>query len=44
MDVSEWFLVNVGLRQGSVMYLWSFNQYMAGFVSEVNARVLGKWL
>ena len=27
-DVSEWFPVNVGLRQGSVMFSWMFNVYM----------------
>ena len=27
-DASEWFPVNVGLRQGCVMSLWLFNVYM----------------
>ena len=40
--VSEWFLVNVGLRQGCVMSPWLFNVYMDGMVREVNVRVLGK--
>ena len=40
--VSEWFLVNVGLRQGCVMYPWLFNVYMDGVVREVNVSVLGK--
>ena len=31
-DVSEWFLVNVGLRQGSVMSPWLFNVYVDGVV------------
>ena len=31
-DVSEWFLVNVGLRQGCVMSPWLFNVYMDGVV------------
>ena len=31
-DVSEWFPVNVGLRQGCVMSLWLFNAYMDGVV------------
>ena len=41
-NVSEWFLVNVGLRQGCVMSPWLFNVYMDGVVREVNVRVLGK--
>ena len=43
-DVSEWFPVNVGLRQGCVMSPWFFNVYMDDVVREVNVRVLGKWL
>ena len=43
-DVSEWFTVNVGLRQGCVMSSWLFNVYMDGVVQEVNVRVLGKGL
>ena len=43
-NVSEWFPVNVGLRQGCVMSPWLFNVYMDGLVREVNARVLGKGL
>ena len=43
-DVNEWFPINVGLRQGSVMAPWLFNLYMDGVVREVNARVLGKGL
>ena len=35
-DVSEWFQVNVGLRQGCVMSPWLFNEYMDGVVREVN--------
>ena len=31
-DVSEWFLINVGLRQGCVMPPWLFNAYMDGVV------------
>ena len=42
MDVSEWFLVNVGLRQGCVMSTWLFNVYLDGVVREVNAKVLGR--
>ena len=41
-DVSEWFPVNVRLRQGCVMSPWLFNVYMDGVVREVNAGVLGK--
>ena len=43
-EVSEWFPVRVGLRQGCVMSLWLFNLYMDGVVREVNARVLGRGL
>ena len=43
-DVSEWFPVNVGLREGCVMSPWLFNVYMDGVVREVNVRVLGKGL
>ena len=41
-DVSEWFPVNVGLRQGFVMSPWLFNVYMDSVIREVNVRVLGK--
>ena len=43
-DVSDWFPVNVGLRQGCAMSPWSFNVYMDGVVREVNVWVLGKGL
>ena len=43
-DVSEWFMVNDGLRQGCVMSPWLFNVYMNGVVREVNVRVLWKGL
>ena len=43
-DVSEWFLVNVGLRQGCVMSPWLFNVYMDFVVREVNVRVFWKGL
>ena len=42
--MSEWFPVNVGLRQGCVMSPWLFNVYMDGVVRGVNVRVLGKGL
>ena len=43
-DVSEWFPVNCGLRQGCVMSPWLFNVYMDGVARKVNVRVLGKGL
>ena len=43
-DVSEWFPVNVRLRQGYVMSPWLFNIYVDRVVQEVNVRVLGKGL
>ena len=43
-EVSEWFPVRMGLRQGCVMSLWLFNLYIDGVVREVNARVLGRRL
>ena len=43
-DMSEWFPVNIGLRQGCVMSPWLFNVYMDGVVRQVNVRVLGKGL
>ena len=43
-DVSEWFPVNVGLREACVMSPWLFNVYMDGVVREMNVRVLGKGL
>ena len=42
--MSQWFPVNVGLRQGCVMSPWLFNVYMDGVVREVNVRVLGNGL
>ena len=44
MDVSEWFPVNVGLRQGCVMSPWLFIEYIDCVVREVNARALAKGL
>ena len=38
--MSEWFTVNLGLRQGSVRSPWLFNVNMDGLVREVNVRVL----
>ena len=43
-EVSEWFPVRVGLRQGCVMSPWLFNLYIDGVVREANARVLGRGL
>ena len=43
-DVSEWFPVNAGLRQGCVMSPCLFNVYMDGVVRQVNVRVLEKGL
>ena len=43
-EVSEWFPVRVGPRQGCVMLLWLFNLYIDGVVRQVNARVLGRGL
>ena len=42
MDVSEWFLVNIGLRQGCVMSPWLLNVYMDGVVREMNEGCFGK--
>ena len=38
--MSEWFLVNVGLKQGCEMSPWLFTVYMDGVFPEVNAGVL----
>ena len=38
-DMSAWFPVNVGLRQGCMMSPWLFNVYMDGVVRDVNFRV-----
>ena len=43
-EVSEWFPVRVGLRQGCVMLPWLFNLYIGGVVRKVNAQVLGRRL
>ena len=43
-EVSDWFPVRVGLRQGCVMSPWLFNLYIDGVVREVNTRVLGRGL
>ena len=42
--MSEWFQVNVGLRQGCVMAPWLFNVFMDDVVGEMNVRVQGKGL
>ena len=41
---SDWFEVNVGLRQGCVMSPWLFTLYMDEVAREVNARVHGEGL
>ena len=43
-DVSDWFPVNVGLRQGCVVSPWLFNVYVDGVFREVNVKVVGKGL
>ena len=43
MDLSQWFSVNVGLRQDCVMSPWLF-VHMDCVVRGVNARLLGKQL
>ena len=43
-NVSYWFPVYVGLRQGCVMSPWLFNVYMDGVVREVNVTVFGNGL
>ena len=42
--MSEWFPVNVGLRQGCVWSPWLFTVYMDGVVREVSVRMLQKGL
>ena len=42
MDMSEWFPVNVGLRQVYVMSQWFFNVYMDGVMRGINRKVMGK--
>ena len=39
-DVSEWFLVNIGMRQSCVMSPWLLSAHMDGVVQEMNVRVL----
>ena len=41
-EVSKWFSINVGVRQGCVMSPWLFNLYMNGVKSEVQAITLGR--
>ena len=41
-EVSDWFSVKIGVRQGYVMSPCLFNLYMYGVVREVQARTLGK--
>ena len=37
--MSEWFNVNVDIRQGCVISPWLFNVYMDDIIKDVNARV-----
>ena len=41
-EVSEWFSVKFGVRQGCVMSPWLFNLNMDGVVREVQAKTLGR--
>ncbi len=41
-DMSDWFPVRLGLRQGCAMSSWLFNVYMDGVVREVNVKMLGR--
>ena len=41
-EFSEWFSVNVGVRQGCVISPWLFNLYMDGVMRELQARTLGR--
>ena len=43
-DVSQWFPVNVGLRQTCAVFPLLFNVYKEGVFREVNVRVLRKGL
>ena len=43
-EVSEWFKINVGLRQGYLMSPWLFNIHVDGVFRNVNDRVIGKGL
>ena len=44
MDGRKWFPVNVGYKDGCVMFPFLFNVYMDGVVREVNGGVLWKGL
>ena len=41
--MSEWFPINVGLRQCCVMCLWLFIVYMDGVVRQVNSEFPEGW-
>ena len=43
-NVSEWFPVDIGVRQSCVMSPWLFNFYLDGVVRKVNVRVVGRGL
>ena len=40
IEVSEWFPVRVGLRQGYVMLLWLFSLYIDGVVKRQKLECL----
>ena len=44
VDGGQWFLVNVGLRQGCVLSPWYFNVYMDGVVQRAIVRMLERVL
>ena len=41
-EVSAWFTVEVGQKQGCIMSPLLFNLYMDGVLREVNANVMGR--
>ena len=41
-ELSDSFNIKVGVRQGCVMSLWLFNEYMDGVISQMKAKVVAK--